>query len=749
MLNEVGIFLFLILKIVFLGVAFIFVINGIDEFFIDLCYFFRETYRKLFKTEHNKCLTEEQLLAKPEQAIAVMIPCWDESATIQQMLKNTIKTVNYSNYVIFIGTYPNDPATQQEVDLLREKYGNVERIVTPDDGPTNKADGLNWLYEGILVFEKNYNKKFDIFIIENSEDIIHPLMLKLCNYVIPKLDMIQIPVHPMPRHWTNFTGNHYLDEFAEKHTRDLIVREALTGAVPSAGVGTALSRKTLKTVAAARSHQPFNTNPLTEDYEFGLQLKEFGLKQAFVRQWIWRNKMVKGFFSRIPKQKQVKEFISIREFFPNTFHTAIRQKTQHVTDIALQRKIAMGWHGNLAYRYMLWRDRKTLVTNLVNFFGNFLIVFILGLIIYNVLSKEYNLPPLVDGSSWITALISACLFFLFWRIIMRILFVVHTYDWLQGLLSIPRFFWANTINFIATTNAIVLYTKMRTTSQKAASDKTDQVYPSKDELSAYRRKLGDLLLDRRFLTIEQLNSALEIKAQSKKRLGEILIDLGYITEDQLIQTLGIQFTVETQDIDPYSTPLELLDMVPFKSAVAYNVYPLALENNQLIMATNEMLDEKSLRNLEKSVGHYIVLRIAANSDISFAIRRGYERRFTLMESNFLGKALVENSEISPEYLTEALRTQRRRHLPLGEILIRQGVLTVETLTKANKDFLKQKEVKRMGEFLLAQKHITPKQLNIALVEQAQNCPLLGEVLIEQGVITPENLEHFLSVWETN
>lgn len=748
MLNEVGIILFLILKIVFLGVAFIFVISGIDEFFIDLCYFFRETYRKLFITKHNKRLTEEQLLAKPEQAIAVMIPCWDESAIIRQMLENTIKTINYSNYVIFIGTYPNDPATQREVDLIREKYGNVERIVTPNDGPTNKADCLNWLYEGILVFEKDNNKKFEIFIMEDSEDIIHPLMLKLCNYVIPKLDMIQIPVHPVPRHWTNFTGNHYIDEFAENHTRDLIVREALTGAVPSAGVGTALSRKTLKIVAAARNHQPFNTNSLTEDYEFGLQLKEFGLKQAFVRQWIWRNKMVKGFFSRTPKQKQVKEFISIREFFPNTLHTAIRQKTRWVMGIALQGWSSMGWHGSLAYRYMLWRDRKTLVTNLANFTGNFLFVFILGLIIYNVLSKEYNLPPLVDDSPWSTALISICLFFLFWRIFMRVLFVVRTYDWFQGLLAIPRLFWANIINFIATTKAIAIYTKLRATGQKAAWDKTDHVYPSEDELRAYRRKLGDLLLDRRFLTIEQLDSALEIKNKSSKRLGEVLIDLGYITEDQLIQALGIQFTVETQDIDPYSTPLELLDMVPFKSAVTYNVYPLSIENDQLIMATNEMLDEKSLRDIEKSVGRYIALRIAAKSDIAFAIRRGYERRFTLKESNFLGKALVEKSEISSEDLSEALRTQRRRYLPLGEILIRQGVLTEETFAKANKEFLEQKQIKRTGEFLLAQKHITPKQLNAALIEQAQNCPLLGEVLIEQGVITPKNLEHFLSAWET-
>ncbi|MEZ0576272.1 glycosyl transferase family protein [Halodesulfovibrio aestuarii] len=749
MLNEVGIILFLVLKIIFIGVAFIFVISGIDEFFIDLCYIFRGAYRRLFITNHYKRLTEEQLLAKPEQSVAIMIPCWDESAVIRRMLENTIKTVTYSNYTIFVGTYPNDPATQREVDLVREKYCNVERIVTPNDGPTSKADCLNWLYEGILAFEKDNNKKYDIFLMEDPEDILHPLQLKLCNYIIPKLDMVQLPVHPMPRHWTNFTGNHYIDEFAENHTRDLIVREALTGSLPSAGVGTAVSRNTIKTIAEERDHQPFDTNSLTEDYEFGLKIKDFGFKQAFVRQWVWRNKMVKDFFTRKPKQKQVKEFISIREYFPNTFKSSVRQKTRWVMGISLQGWKSLGWHGGLPSRYMLWRDRKAVVTNLANFIGNILFVLILILLTYNILTNAYRLPPLVDDSAWMTAVIFICLFFLFWRIIMRILFVVRTYDWFQGILSVPRLFWGNIINFIATIKAISKYIKIRATGQKFTWDKTDHVYPSEEELRAYRRKLGDLLLDRRFLTIEQLDHALEIKDKTNKRLGEVLIELGYITEDQLVQTLGVQFKVATQDIDPYSTPPELLDLVPFKSAVKYNVYPLAVEGGQLIVATNEIIDESSLRDLEQELGHFIALRLATRSDISFAIRRGYERRLTLKKSDFLGKKLVDEGQISSEQLAEALRAQRRRYHPLGEVLIRQQAITEETFAKANSEFLAQDEFKRIGEFLLGKGYINAKQLNIALTEQQDSCPLLGEILIEQGVISPDNLDHFLSTWEIN
>ena len=747
MLNEVGIILFLVLKIVFILIALIFVISGIDEFFIDLCYFFRETYRKIFITSHHKRLTEEQLLAKPEQSIAIMIPCWDESSVIRRMLENTIKTVTYSNYTIFVGTYPNDAATRDEVEKVREQFGGVECIVTPHEGPTCKADCLNWIYDGILAHEKEHNKKFDIFVLEDSEDILHPLLLKLCNYIIPKLDMVQLPVHPMPRHWTNFTGNHYLDEFAESHTRDLIVREALTGAIPSAGVGTALSRRTLQLVSEKSKFELFDTKSLTEDYEFGLRIKELGLKQAFVRQWVWRNRMVSGRLTGTPKQKRVQEFISIREYFPNTFHEAVRQKTRWVMGIALQGWEHMGWKGGLASRYMLWRDRKTLVTNLANFLGNILFVLILGLFIYNMVTDTYMLPPLVDDSLESVVIISICMFFLFWRIFMRMAFVVRTYNWFQGVLSIPRLFWGNIINFIATVKAISQYTKMRATGKPIVWDKTCHVYPSETELRAYRRKLGDLLVDRHFLTIEQLHTALKEKSKSQKRLGEVLVDLGYITEDQLVQTLGVQFSLETHEVDPYSTPLELLELIPARLAVKYKVFPIALENGRLIVATNDIIDESALHDLEKALGYAITLRLATRSDISFAIRRGYERKFNIKHSDFLGKMLVNEGKITSEQLTEALRAQRRQYLPLGEILVRQKVLTEERFAEAKNEFLEQTEYKRIGEYLLAREIISAAQLNSALKQQEKHSPLLGEVLVQQGVISPKTLDHYLSVWE--
>ena len=381
------------LKLLLIVLSVVFFLSGVDELFFDFVYLTRRLYRKLVILPKHEPLTEAKLLAVPEKLIAVMIPCWDESAVIRKMLTNTIRSVNYANYYIFVGTYPNDLDTQREVEIARESFDNVQRIVCPKDGPTNKADCLNWVYEGIKVFEKDHGLAFEIFVMNDSEDIVHPLYLKLFNYLIPAKDMVQLPVFPLPGAWWNLTRGHYLDEFAENHSKDMTVRELLSRSVPSAGVGSAYSRRALEVLAAETNNQLFNINSLTEDYDFGMRLGKHDFKQIFVRHAIQRTVKKRGLFGGI-RQVVRREYIVIREFFPGTLKTAIRQKSRWVIGIALQGWASIGWQGGFWTRYMLLRDRKSLVTNQVNMLGNLLVPVIGGFWLWKTVHPEgYRYPP--------------------------------------------------------------------------------------------------------------------------------------------------------------------------------------------------------------------------------------------------------------------------------------------------------------------------------------------------------------------
>jgi len=201
-------------------VSICFLLSGVDDFFVDVYHAVRATYRRLFVARHARPMTTHvNVLKQPEQPIAVMIPAWDESAVIRHMLEANLRRVRYGNLHVFVGTYPNDDATNREVELVRESYPNVHRVVCPHNGPTNKADCLNRVYEGIRLFEEARGFRFEVFALNDSEDVIHPLCFKVFNYLIPRLDMVQVPVIPLEVPWWHFTAGHYLDEFAENHAR--------------------------------------------------------------------------------------------------------------------------------------------------------------------------------------------------------------------------------------------------------------------------------------------------------------------------------------------------------------------------------------------------------------------------------------------------------------------------------------------------------------------------------------------------
>lgn len=715
MLIDIVPYVLLGLKILLIILAAIFIWSGLDELFFDVVYLTRKAWRTLIVMRRYKPLSEAQLLAKPEQPIAITIPCWDESAVIRRMLENTLRTINYSNYHIFVGTYPNDPATQREVELAREEFGNVHRVVCPKDGPTNKADCLNWVHEGIKVYEKDHDMRFEIFVMEDSEDIIHPLTLKLFNYLIPRMDMVQLPVFPMPVAWNQFTPGHYMDEFAENHARDMIVREVLSGVVPSAGVGSAYSRRALEAIAADNNNQLFNIDSLTEDYDFGMRLRKYGLKQVFVRQSIDRRTMKKSFLTGRPRPATTKEYIVIREFFPRTLRTAIRQKSRWVVGIALQGWAALGWSGDWWNKYMLYRDRKALLTNQANMIGNILVPVVLGFWAYQAFFPQaYRYPPLVEPGTLLWTALWINLGFLFWRALFRVVHVWRIYGPMHGLMSFPRLFWGNLINFFATMRAIRLYIRYLVTGKFVAWDKTAHVFPSEAELREYRRRLGDLLLDRRFVTVAQLDQALSRQKATGEPLGQVLLNMGVVGEGDLLEVLGAQCRLETRAADPFVVPLEVLRLLPRNLAVEFDIFPLGLTDAGILeIATLGPLPRAVLQTLETRVGRPIQPCLVTKTDLSYAIRCGYAR---LKSANGDDPAGDDESCVSEELRRS--RSEGRRYLRLGDILTREGMLTYQTLEEAKKAYVAENpELVRFGEFLVNRGFLQGPQLEAALALQ--------------------------------
>jgi bacteriophage N4 adsorption protein B len=471
-------------KILLIVVTVIFFVSGIDDTFIDLVFLVRGVYRRLFVLPHHPALTRAQLDTKPEQPIAIMIPAWHESDVIRRMLDALVGGIEYTDYHVFVGTYPNDPETKAEVDVAAERHRRVHRVTAPRPGPTCKADCLNAVYRAIERFEASTHTQFAIVVMQDAEDVTHPCSLKLFNYLIPRKDMVQLPVWPLPTRWYDFTSGHYIDEFAESHFKNMVVRESLSRAIPSAGVGTAFSRRALAALAT-NGRDVFETGSLTEDYEIGVRLHRWGMKQAFVRQVLTSPHGAR----RVHRptggdSKEMPDAIVVREYFPFRFRAAVKQKSRWVLGITLQGWRNLGWAGDPWMKYMLFRDRKSLVTSIVNVLGYVALAAVLGIwVLGRALDDGYRYPPLVESGSWLSRLIIVDTAFLVVRVLERAYCVGRVYGWLQACLSVPRQVWGNVINCAAASRALYLFVESAFTGKALAWGKTDHVFPSEAVLA--------------------------------------------------------------------------------------------------------------------------------------------------------------------------------------------------------------------------------------------------------------------------
>ena len=668
MLNETFIVLTAIVAVSYL-------LSGIDDFFIDAFYWIRLVYRKVFLGKTIRPIRQQVLCSIPEKWTAIWIPAWHEDEVIDKMITHTIESLNYKNFDIFVGTYPNDQPTQDAVDSVRLRFPQVEKIVCPNPGPTNKADCLNWVFQGMLLTEQRKGIHYEIVVLHDSEDIAHPLELKLFNWLIPRKDMVQLPVIPLERPANCWTAGTYLDEFAENHLKDLLVRERLTKVIPSAGVGTGVNRPVLDQIAALRKNELFNINTLTEDYEFGQEFSQLKRTGILAQYKVARTQtVVRGWWRKRKEIRVVHERVAVREFFPDRFRLAVRQKSRWVLGISLQGWKNLGWPAGGWMKYMLYRDRKALYANVVNALGYLVILYGLA----NIAIYGWGQGPNLIESRWVWYVVLADTFLMAHRLVQRFVSVVRISGWFQAFLSIPRTVVGNAINFAATVVATKQFFIAEQSGKRVEWKKTAHVFPSTAQLVEHRRPLGDLLLENRLITLAQLKSALLAQQEHGKRLGQVLREVGYISEEDLLAVLSRQLSVPVGSIDYRSVDQKWLRKLPRETAEELLVLPLHVLNGSLEIACADPAKPEIKQRLEKLLGCKVSLRLASESNLRLAIGNAYLSRDG-HAGPLLGELLVEAHAITPLDLDRALEIQKGSGRKLGEILQDMGLITPEML----------------------------------------------------------------------
>ena len=428
-----------------------FLLLGTGDLALDLIWIVRTAKRRLTVYRHHPPATALSL-ALPENPgrMAILVPAWDEASVIGGMLRHALEAIDHGDYLVLVGCYPNEPATIAAVRQVDDP--RVRAVLCDAPGPTTKASCLNCLWEAVRAEEAAAGRRFKAVVLHDAEDVVPALGLRIFDSLVERFDLVQLPVRPLIDPGSRWVSATYADEFAEAHGKELVVREALGAAVPSAGVGCAVARDALDRLADLHG-APFDSDSLTEDYELGIRLRHCGGRAAFVR---------------LPTGPGAPP-AATRAYFPRTFTAAVAQKARWMQGIALSGWDRLGWSGGLAERWMRMRDRQSLLAALILAAGYLAML----LWLLRAGATLAGAPPIEIGST-LRSLLLINAGMLGWRLAMRFGFVAQTYGWGEGLRSIPRALVGNLIAMLAARQAVMRYASPRETGW----DKTAHAFPA-------------------------------------------------------------------------------------------------------------------------------------------------------------------------------------------------------------------------------------------------------------------------------
>ena len=103
------------------------------------------------------------------------------------------------------------------------------------------------------------------------------------------------------------------------------------------------------------------------------------------------------------------------------------------------------------------------------------------------------------------------------------------------------------------------------------------------ELRLAKKRLGDLLVDSKIITGEQLTEALHIQKQTGERLGQALINLGFAKESEIINALEMQLGIPKISLEQRVDPV-LIKSLPESLIRRHGVIPVSRDGNRMIVA---------------------------------------------------------------------------------------------------------------------------------------------------------------------
>jgi MSHA biogenesis protein MshE len=180
-------------------------------------------------------------------------------------------------------------------------------------------------------------------------------------------------------------------------------------------------------------------------------------------------------------------------------------------------------------------------------------------------------------------------------------------------------------------------------------------------------RIGDLLVQHRIISHEQLMSALVEQKKTGRKLGRTLIDLNYIKELDLLNFLSRQLQIPYLDIAQYKRKPEISKELPENLARRFRVMLLESNPNDVLLAMADPTDLMALDEISRVLRKRIRQAVVKEADLVSAIDQAYRRTDEisaladqlsdeLSENQFDLNALLSTTEVADAPVVKLLQS---------------------------------------------------------------------------------------------
>jgi MSHA biogenesis protein MshE len=138
-------------------------------------------------------------------------------------------------------------------------------------------------------------------------------------------------------------------------------------------------------------------------------------------------------------------------------------------------------------------------------------------------------------------------------------------------------------------------------------------------------RLGEVLIQQKLLSEEQLNQALADQKRTGRKLGRVFVESGFVTEDQISGALARQLNIPYINLKFYNINAELVRLLPETAARRFRALVLEDRRETLLVGVSDPTDLFAYDEIARLLRKTVELAVVNETEVLGAIDRIYRR----------------------------------------------------------------------------------------------------------------------------